>query len=161
VPDHQDHAVPSAALLRQGYSPSSELVRAEMFLLVPYMGDPQVERERVRAILQGVHATSLSGPDLIFTPVRFDDESQDDRDAVDERPVSARGPSSGSRGKARRVGRSPAGHGGRAVPAVLGVVALGAAAYAATDEDRRRPGLVVAAAAAMLAALLAALGRPS
>lgn len=158
VPDHQDHAVLSAALLREGYSPSSELVRAEMFLLVPCEGDRELERERVRAILQDVHATSLSGPDLIFTKVRFDDEPQDDRDAVDERPVSAQGTSSRTRGKVPAQ-RGPAGQGGRAVPAALGVVALGAAAYAATDQDRRRPGLVVAAAAAVLAAVIAAMGR--
>jgi len=161
VPDHQDHAVLSAALLREGYNPSSELVRAEMFLLVPYEGDREVERERVRAILQGVHATSLSGPDMIFTVVRFDDESQEDRDAVDERPLSAQGPSSATRRSARRVESGPAGQSLRAAPAVLGVVAVGAAAYAATDEDRRRSGLVVAAAAAVLAAVLSTLRRPA
>ena len=166
VPDHQDHAVLRAALLREGYDPSSEMSQAEMFLLIPCTGDRAVERERVRTILQDVHATSLSGPDLIFTVVRFDDEPQDDRDAVDERPASAQGAGGRSSGKHPEahslrdlVRHPPLGRfRTRVVPAALGGVAIGAAGYAVTGPQRRRRGLVVAAGAAVVAAVAAALG---
>ena len=78
VPDHQDPTVLLAALAKSGYDASSVYEHASTTLTVPYDGPRHEERERVRRILSEVHESTLGGPDIIYGPVRFEDEPGDD-----------------------------------------------------------------------------------
>jgi hypothetical protein len=67
-----------AALAKNGYDASSVYEHATTTLTVPYDGPRHQERERVRRILSEVHESTLGGPDIIYGPVRFEDEPGDD-----------------------------------------------------------------------------------
>ena len=73
VPDHQGQEVLGAALHEHGYSWHSEFVAGRTQLVIT-SSDGAVDREQVRRILADQHRASLSGPDIIYTTVRFEDE---------------------------------------------------------------------------------------
>ena len=75
VPDHQGQEVLGAALHEHGYAWSSEFVGGRTHLVIT-SPDGAVDRERVRRILADQHRASLSGPDLIYTAVHFEDEPE-------------------------------------------------------------------------------------
>lgn len=74
VPDHQDSTVLLAALAEHGYRATGEFEHAATNLSIQVTGDPAAERERVREVLGAVHDSTLGGPELIYGPVRFEDE---------------------------------------------------------------------------------------
>jgi hypothetical protein len=76
VPDHQGQEVLGAALLEKGYSWVSEFTGGRTHLIITDPGGGPLDREDVRAILAGQHRASLSGPDIIYTDVRFEDEPE-------------------------------------------------------------------------------------
>lgn len=74
VPDHQDSTVLLAALAEHGYHASGEYEHAATTLSITGSDGSPLDRERVRDVLAAVHDAALGGPELIFGPVRFEDE---------------------------------------------------------------------------------------
>jgi len=82
VPDHQDSTVLLAALAEHGYQASGEFEHAATTLSITSLGERSADREQVRSILGAMHDSTLGGPELIYGPVRFEDEPGEGPKAV-------------------------------------------------------------------------------
>lgn len=96
VPDHQGQEVLGAALQEHGYAWSSEFTGGRTHLVIT-SADGTVDREKVRKILSRQHRASLSGPDIIYTEVRFEDEPHPAGSVRNHTPVREPGTQPGAR----------------------------------------------------------------
>lgn len=74
VPDHQDPAVLVGALSNVGFACTPDWVAGANYLTIS-CGDLQMDRQRVRSVIERTHESTFTGGDIIHVPVRFEDET--------------------------------------------------------------------------------------